>query len=65
MKIFNHTAYEITGKEMDKIFKKCDGCNGENTFPHTCGFYIKLSDISNEEWEKYCGKAWCIKKGEK
>ena len=62
MKIFNHVVYEITGKEMDKIFKKCNECDGKNTFPHTCRFYVRLGDVSNEEWKEYYGKAWCMKR---
>lgn len=64
MEIFDHTAYEIAGKEMDVIYKRCNECDGENTFPHTCRFYVGLGAVSNEEWKEYHGKAWCMRKGE-
>lgn len=56
MDIFNHLAYNTTGKEVDKAFSRCNYCRFH---PHSCIHHFMLAKVKDE---KYIHVSWCRKK---
>ena len=61
MSFYGNAAYDVTGKEMDKLYPRCSRCMA---CAATCMYYKNLADTTDEEWEEYHNVSWCTKPSE-